>query len=176
MIWSFSLNYPSYKCIVTSTYHPVESNKYSILLLYVLLSWLPGTYIKSSFHHIVSHDLSIAHLALSYFSQLFLRQCIIRDMYLTCSVTFYPLHFTWNFMFGRFQWHIITNTPRPALSAAPHVLSDLNYAWILSINFSKSPDIKFHKILAAVAKLFCVDTQTDRHDEAVTFHNFANTS
>jgi len=31
------------------------------------------------------------------------------------------------------------------------------------------------QILPAAAKLFCVDRQTDRHDEAVTFHNFANT-
>jgi len=57
MILRFILNYPSYKCIVTSTCHLVESNKYQVLLLYVLLFRLPCAYIKFSFHHIVSHDL-----------------------------------------------------------------------------------------------------------------------
>jgi hypothetical protein len=67
----------------------------------------------------------------------------------------------------------------PGLSTAPHVLSDLKWTWILLISLVNHTIYSVMQILPAAATLFCVDSQTDRqtdrHDEAVTFHDFANT-
>ena len=81
--------------------------------------------------------------------------------------------YTWNFILERLQWDITTNTSRACLKCFMFclILTKLEFSWQILI---KSPIYKFTKIRPAVAKLFHVDKKTDRHDEAVTFHNFAN--
>jgi hypothetical protein len=132
---------------------------------------LPGTYITSSSHHIVSHDLW--HVWLCHiFQNCFLNSALSekRIWHEVWTYIYYTLPET---LFLEDFSETLSQT-HPGLSTAPHVLSDLKWTWILFIKFSKSHNIRFHANPSSSSQVVLCG-QTDRHDEAVTFHNFANT-